>query len=200
MLDQLGNLINYTTYGGVQNDDFKGVCLSPDGEFVMAGTRWYSVLNQENSIYVVKSNLTGNSVWEEEYGDFNGLQYGNDICRASDGGYVICGQKVYLSSELVIIKINENGTTVSTIELPSFNNFSIYPNPIVDYTTVDFGEPLLEGGQLEIYTTSGQLVYSKELTAGIKQYKIDRGNLSSGMYLLSVRSGVFSTTRRIMIR
>ena len=199
ILDKFGNLAYYQTYGGVEDDYFNGVTLSPDGEFVMAGTTWYSIPDGENAIYVVKTDKFADLIWEEGFGDFNGLQYGYGICTASDGGYVICGQKTNSTSQLYLIKVNESGSTVSTIEIPPFNDFNIYPNPMTEFANLSFEKPLNEDARLYVHALNGQLVFSDNLHSGADTYQLHRSELNSGLYLVTLETGIFKFTRRLVI-
>lgn len=199
ILDSFGNLIDFQTYGGIQNDYFYGICRSSNGQFTMAGTTWYSVVDQENGVYAVQTDKSANLIWEQGFGDFNGTQYGYDICPASDGGFVICGQKTGSGSKLYVIKLNENGNTVSMIEIPSLNDFTIYPNPMIDQTLVSFSKPLNQKNTLKIFSMKGELLFSEYVEIGTLSFQIKRENLSSGIYMVVISDGKITISKRIVV-
>lgn len=74
-------------------------------------------------------------------------------------------------------------STLSSDKLELANTI-IAPNPISDNLTIDFGNDYDENLNIEIYTTTGQLISKKEKLDA--KEKINLSNLKSGIYLLKV--------------
>jgi len=83
------------------------------------------------------------------------------------------------------IKISENGevltNTFSPFENPGIN---IYPNPCLDYITID-NEDISGEACYSIYTLDGRLLENKSLGAA-KEVKINTSEFNSGMYILHI--------------
>jgi PKD repeat protein len=64
------------------------------------------------------------------------------------------------------------------------NNLLIYPNPASDLLNIDFNGFRPENGIVQIYSSAGQIVYSKELSDNNQILKIDVNNLHQGIYYI----------------
>lgn len=65
------------------------------------------------------------------------------------------------------------------------NNFSIYPNPTNDCSTINFDGNIKEKAQIEIFNSLGYLVKESPLPISLK---IDISDLSKGLYLLRLKN------------
>ncbi|MEP6682728.1 MAG: T9SS type A sorting domain-containing protein, partial [Parafilimonas sp.] len=81
---------------------------------------------------------------------------------------------------------------VSQNVVNTFDNINAYPNPFISNFTVSFKLPKADNVQIEMYNTSGQLVYQRRfenLSAGNNSLKITLQNsLPSGMYMIKLTS------------
>ena len=85
---------------------------------------------------------------------------------------------------------NMTGTGISTVEMITNNNLSIYPNPFNPATTISFSIPTESKIELTVYNTKGQKVKT------LINNKIEKGNHSTNWYGKdennnSVSSGVY---------
>jgi hypothetical protein len=79
----------------------------------------------------------------------------------------------------------------SSIKEPG--ELEIYPNPTKGLVNIEIGE---QGSyQIEITSLNGQVLYSKMITESIHQ--IDLSAFRNGLYLITIKSNKFFTTRRI---
>ncbi len=202
-INPAGTFINYETFGSTNTDYFHGIVEANDGNGVVMTGRTYIVGENvdQDRLFAVKTDLSGIAEWEMTFGqDLPESETGYDVCQAYDGGYVFCGQKTNADGIYVyIVKVNEFGSTVSTIEIPQFNSFALYPNPMSEYSKIEFGKPLEEKSDLKLYAINGQLVYSEELPIGTLEHTIYKNNLVSGIYLLSIKSGKTNITKRLIV-
>ena len=70
----------------------------------------------------------------------------------------------------------------------SKNHFSIFPNPVDDNATVKFINTIING-RLEVLNGLGQVVYQKELNAGIGSLNLDMNLFRKGVYIIKLTDG-----------
>ena len=63
---------------------------------------------------------------------------------------------------------------------------NVYPNPLIDYTSIEFENPLQVNHTLTIYNTQGKMVRSIHNITSDK-VRIERKNLTSGLYFIRLR-------------
>ncbi|WP_036381172.1 hypothetical protein [Muricauda sp. MAR_2010_75] len=95
-IDDNGNLLWEKTYGGTEFDDAKGLDLTLDGGFVIAGnsksTDGDSTENQgENDLWFIKTDNEGNLTYQKSFGG-SGLDFGFDVVHCEDGSVVMVGE------------------------------------------------------------------------------------------------------------
>lgn len=78
----------------------------------------------------------------------------------------------------------------------------VQPNPTVGATTVTIGSAHAQDIRLDLTNAAGQEVWQRLLTdiAGIRRETLDLSSLSTGVYLLRLRSGDGVLTRRLIKR
>lgn len=77
-----------------------------------------------------------------------------------------------------------------------------YPNPFNPSTTIKFAIPQQSNVTLKIYNMLGQEVatlVNEQMTAGNYTVNFDASNLSSGIYLYSIKAGQFNVTKKMML-
>jgi hypothetical protein len=89
--------------------------------------------------------------------------------------------------------INEIEANVASI--------NIMPNPMNSNALLSFTAEKNAAYMLKITDVTGKLISAKQIQAvpGVNTATIERGNLSAGIYLLSLSDGVSSITRKIII-
>lgn len=101
------------TFGGSNNDSGRDFEFTPDGGYIIAGQTLSSGAGW-NDIYLVKTDASGNKVWEKTLGG-SGDDYAYSIIKAHDGGYIIGGSTRSAgagSDDFYLVKINESGDKV----------------------------------------------------------------------------------------
>lgn len=86
----------------------------------------------------------------------------------------------------LIFCIFEDNTIVSTREIP-FYPLKIFPNPAINFVNIEIPQNLKDNLNLEIYDAMGKRVSNKSMTAGAAG--IDISSLSSGVYIMTARTG-----------
>ena len=78
---------------------------------------------------------------------------------------------------------------VATPVIPDNNGIKVYPNPVVDFTTLDINSTIPNTTLLVVITDmQGKMVYRKQLVTGTYNTKerINMSTLSKGTYLMTV--------------
>jgi hypothetical protein len=97
-------------YGGADADYGYSVQQTTDGGYIIAGaTSSFGAGNGD--VYLIKTTLTGDTLWTKTYGGSNG-DNGNSVQQTTDGGYIITGTTASFgagSVDCYLIKTDENG-------------------------------------------------------------------------------------------
>jgi hypothetical protein len=106
--------------------------------------------------------------------------------------------------------INECGETIgdlflfktepvnSTNELNG-NKLTIYPNPAADYLMINFAKEINTKADLEIYSTTGQLIYNSVIFAGQNNFKLNTAGFLNGIYLIKINTPENNYTQRFLV-
>lgn len=75
------------------------------------------------------------------------------------------------------------------------------PNPANNFTDLDFTVPSAGTYQLGVYNILGKEMIARPVrtVAGLNRQRLDLSNLSSGVYLVSIRNGNSVLTRRLVV-
>lgn len=101
------------SFGSAGTDIGNSVCLSADGNYVVAG---YTQALGADKIYIVKLNTSGDTLWTRII-DTGNIEQANAICRTTDGGFALAGSVFLLESgsqAMLLVKTNSNGDTLWT--------------------------------------------------------------------------------------
>jgi len=95
------------------NDQFNDIIEVEDGNFVAVGSK------DDHSMLVVKFDQHGSILWEKEYAENNPNTKANAVVRASNGGYIIVGQRSFGNTEIdgYMLRIDEEGNVVWDLPL-----------------------------------------------------------------------------------
>ena len=85
-----GDTLWHRAYGTAGTDYARAARQTPDGGFIVVGMS-DSLDSGDHDVYLVKTDSHGVASWTRRYGTPNGVERGNDICLAPDGGYLIAG-------------------------------------------------------------------------------------------------------------
>ena len=83
------------------------------------------------------------------------------------------------------------------------NSLKLYPNPVVDYATIEFKLNKVSNVNIRVYDVSGRVV--KELNynqrpAGLLKERIAFNDLSKGTYVMIMQAGEQTTTNKFIVR
>ena len=110
--DSMGILQWERTYGGTNTDFANSMEIGDDGGFMLFGTT-YSYGEGPYNMYLIKTDSLGNQLWQKTYGGVL-EDYGNSICKLSDGNFVLAGSRYISADTLVsyILKIDQLGDII----------------------------------------------------------------------------------------
>ncbi|MFA5620118.1 MAG: T9SS type A sorting domain-containing protein [Weeksellaceae bacterium] len=177
--------------GGSGFDWATSIQQTTDGGYIVAG---YSDSNDGDvtgnhgwlDYWVVKLDSTGNIQWQKSLGGSNN-DFAYSIQQTTDGGYVVAGYSDsndgdvsgnHGNSDYWIVKLGPDN--LSTNEINSKDNFSIYPNPVKDILTI---EGIAPNTQLIITDLTGKTILST--TVKSNKESIDVSGLPAGVYFIN---------------
>ncbi len=108
------------------------------------------------------------------------------------------GRGIFESSDLVGIGDEESNSNASSVD---YESIEVYPNPTVDFVTVDLDLATSVQVSIEVYDMNGKLVESndRKLTSGTQKVLVDMTNLSEGNYIIKLRSSEFVKTAKVAV-
>jgi len=89
-----------------------------------------------------------------------------------------------------------------TNELPKSYSISNYPNPFNPVTTINYQLPENGFVTIKVYDLLGKEIATLvdgNRNAGYHNVKFDAGRLSSGIYLLTIKTGKFAQTNKMIL-
>lgn len=88
--DANGDTLWTRTYGGANDDEFKSVIQTADGNYALTGyTKSYNDVDS-GDVWVFKLNTIGDTLWRKFYGG-SGEDFGNEIIEHPNGEFFIAG-------------------------------------------------------------------------------------------------------------
>jgi subtilisin family serine protease len=179
--------------------------VSFTGEFVNGSVKlnWITATETNNSGFEVERK-SGNGIWEKA-----GFVPGAGT-KTSQSVYSFSENKLVAGKYLYRLKqIDLDGTTAYSQEVEvdmgiptEFTLDQNFPNPFNPNTIIRFALPVAGGVSLNIYNTLGEKVASlinKEMAAGYHEVSFNASELPSGLYLYELRSGDFSSVRKMLL-
>ena len=155
---------------------------------------------------MVRTDSAGETLWTIK--ELGGIS--NSVEQTSDGGYVISGYNLNYENntleDLWIFRLGPEGEVTSNKldqEMPSKSVLKQnYPNPFNPATVIPYDLSESAYVKVEIFDLLGRrlvtLVYDLK-PAGQHQVRFDKGNLSSGTYLIRLETGAFTATRKLTL-
>jgi hypothetical protein len=193
-LDNLGSFISGKTVGSSGVETGQCFVITDDNCLITAG---YSDIGSGlDDMYIVQFDSSNNIC--------SSCNPANSVGSFSNGGVLSTGGAAgsagsassggTLSSGGVLTLICQNIVTTSVSENVSENLFSVYPNPAKSQINVKADANLL-GSIYTVYDNIGKVVLSGKINS--ENIVIELGNLSGGVYLLSVGENLKQTFKVI---
>lgn len=125
-------------YGGAQNESANSVQQTADGGYVVGG-HTYSQGAGGSDMYLVKLDMSGDTVWTKTYG-YALDETINSLQQTTDGGYILVGSRLLttgvLTQGIFMVKTDANGDTLWT---KTHTDFGAYDNAYSVEQTTDGG-------------------------------------------------------------
>jgi len=214
-IDKNGNVLWNKEYGTLQRDvDASSVKELPNGDLIVCGvTDVPTGLTGSNNIqsqqcgYLLRTDSMGNEKWMQTYKitnptDLGGQNYLNHVITMPDGGFTAVGYvgTTDTATQLTwILRVDSNGcltpgctpmsTGINQLETNS-GQFTAYPNPFNNELTVSviFPENTQDAKLQLIEPATGRILMEKTLTDKQQAVVFDTKELSSGLYLIGIKS------------
>jgi len=125
--------------------------------------------------------------WIDDVGSDSGPVPNGYYCLDHDISYglgcFLRNDEVYLPGEINSWCEEFTSATIPVSEI----GLSIFPNPVIDFLTIQFSDALYKSRNIQLYNSQGQLVYHQFSDEPIQQ--IDMSPMASGIFFLNVLSG-----------
>ncbi|CAN5596949.1 hypothetical protein BH23BAC4_BH23BAC4_11150 [soil metagenome] len=98
--------------------------------------------------------------------------------------------------------VNPVNTEVDGAEPPGFGFRATFPNPARDHANIRFQMDRHGPAVLELFDILGRRIHTiaqEEFAAGLHTVSLDTGALAAGVYVLRLRQGDLSDTRRLVV-
>lgn len=116
-----GDTLWTKTFGGTGTETAYSVLQDDDGYIIGGSTSSFG--NGDSDFYIIKMNLSGDSLWSKTYGGVY-PDYCNSLVKTSDGGYIAAGtSNTAVDSDCFLIKLDANGDSLWTKKIGDLDNF-----------------------------------------------------------------------------
>jgi len=88
--DASGDALWTRTYGGSDCDEGYSVQQTADGSYIIAGYSASFGTGDDNDVYLIKTDASGDTAWTRTYGGTN-YEEGRSVQQTQDGGYIVAG-------------------------------------------------------------------------------------------------------------
>ncbi len=158
--------------------------------------------------------LSDNNIFmDKEIVNLNNLPLGNTLVGYIYGGiestlenifFINDGTQSSASNQIFKVFINKSTLGVEELTLSADNiyNITVYPNPTEDVFSIEFFIPNTNQHFIEVHDMLGRLIKKMKITKPIGRHTIpiDLSGISSGNYILSVKSNNYISQKKIMKR
>jgi Secretion system C-terminal sorting domain len=193
-LTDTGELLWQKCLGGTTEDNGASLIQTPDGGFVLFGDTNSSDGLISNPLggsdfWLVKTDNTGNLLWEKSYGGAMG-DNGINFSTTSDNGLILTGYTWSTNGDLAgitnkglgdiwVVKLGSEilaAPDVHTLPL------ALFPNPTTDVVSINL-PPESQAVSIQIFNTVGQLVSDQP---PVSTGQINVASLPAGLYQLLI--------------
>jgi len=192
------------SFADVVTDDYGNIYLA--GEyFYWSGT---GTSNNRSDYYIVKCDLNGDTLWTFTH-DYDNEDEVSGIALDNEGNLVVTGitNHIYGKNkyDFLTIKLKDKGVD-KIDEIPLLpDNFVLhqnYPNPFNASTTLRYEIPKAAWVKITLYDLLGRSVgvlVDEYQRPGAYQIAWDAVDFSSGLYLVHMATGSFTSARKLML-
>jgi len=113
-LDVNGDTTWTQTYGSNWEESINSLQQTTDGGYILVGSRTTASGVSSQNIYLVKTDVDGDTLWTKIYGDFGDYDEAYSVEQTTDGGYILTGRTGVSSQNVYLVKTDMNGDTLWT--------------------------------------------------------------------------------------
>ena len=158
-------------------------------------------------ITLMKTDDDGNLAWQWDYFPEDYSMCITGVKFLEDTSYLITGTAFDNASQADVLLIKTGPEIIESAEhplgcAPSSFVLSAYPNPFNPRTTIRFTLPSPGDVNLQVHDVSGRLVralVAENYPGGSHELSFDGSDLPSGVYFLSMESGAFSSSHKLLL-
>lgn len=175
------------------------------GTQIAAGGPYANLSAVGTQLHTHNINLPANGCYRfvlyDSYGDGINSGYGVGSATILNGS----GATVYFNNGQYTTQSTrwfEANTSVGIEENSLVNSISIFPNPVVGKSTIDFNLTQVNDVTIKVLNNIGQVMMNEnlgKLNAGHQTYTLDASALSSGLYFVEIQTGNSVVTRKISV-
>lgn len=146
-------------------------------------------------------------LWDIPTGSGKKVKSGGALCVCDNFLYALKGNKTLefyrhapltMTASKTLAPATNQGVMENKI-FTDFQNISITPNPVKDYSTVRYNLPSSGPVSIKLYNSYGKLMKSYTLESNHGEIVIDAGELNSGVYVLRLENRKSTLTRKIVL-
>jgi len=158
---------------------------------------------REAAFYCQRLDEQGNRMWADEgvlLFDRRGLSISKAVTDCYGGAIFQIGGR-YLQH------VNRDGELGVPLSIRSFEQplvpgiieCTLFPNPTNGLTTLTFPSSMITNRQFTLFDLQGRLIFEGLIPSGVSSQPLDVSAISSGSYILQIRSGAFDAHRILNI-
>lgn len=102
------------TFGGDGFEYGEGVDQCADGGYIIVGCDYHGGDDPWSEVYLIRTDATGNELWNRTLGQWGHFNWGYDVKQVSDGNFVFVGYAEGIGSgkkDVWLVKLDDNGVT-----------------------------------------------------------------------------------------
>ncbi len=129
-INSAGERIWSKTIGGAGDDEGNKIIEDSEGNLLIVGNT-HSFNGDDSDIYLVKTDDSGNLLWERSYGSSDD-EYAVSFLLTPENEIVIAGNSGYWDNDIILLKVNDNGDSLWSKQFlhSNFNAESLFCNSI----------------------------------------------------------------------
>ena len=171
------------------------------GEEIGTATLGRIMYLPDQNVYLIATNklfltdLSGEILWSSDLNYF-GIE---DVIQLSNDDIVAIGSEYSgTTAKIRLVRFSISGSNPLSVNEPDHTEFTLSPNPFSDKATLVLKNYSGEPCTMNIYTSDGQLVYSKDNITS-DNILIERGELTNGIYFFRLQASDKVVTGRLII-
>lgn len=135
----------------------------------------------------------------DSYGDGMDSGYGTGFVKVTAGGTSLISVGDFTDVAEGNFKSGDN--SMVSVEENVLSNLNVYPNPFTSVATISFENASAVDTEIKVTNMVGQIVMNEYLgeVVGTQTYELNGNNLEAGIYMVTVKAGNKSTTKRVVL-